>query len=166
VLTLLIRRYLFSCGLLLLPILAWNFVLIGRLPVAISSAELWNAIPRPLALAENVLRVFVFAVPFFMPLQASTSRQKRGVALFIVGVLVYFASWLPLIAAPQSAWAHSAAGFLAPAYTPVLWLLALGQIGEKLSWGNGYRPWMYAVLSMLFLAVHLAHATVVYVHNY
>lgn len=162
----LVRRHFISCGLLLLPILAWNIALIARLPSSISKPEVWRAIPPPLAFAENSLRILVFAVPFLMPLHVSTRRQKGGMALFVVGTLVYFASWLPLIAVPQSSWATSAAGFLAPAYTPVLWLLGLALLGQKLSWGSSYRPWMYAVLSMLFLAAHISHAIIVYVHNY
>jgi hypothetical protein len=113
----LIRRYLLTCGWLLAPIIVWNLVLTVHLPPPISNSESWGAIPQPLALAENTLRIFVFAIPFFMPLQVSTRRQKAGVALFIVGTLVYFASWLALIAAPQSGWSSSAIGFLAPAYT-------------------------------------------------
>jgi hypothetical protein len=161
-----IRRYVITCGMLLVPILAWNGALLERLPSPISNSEVWGAIPQPLAFAENSLRILVFAVPFFMPLHVSTNRQKGGVALFIVGTLVYFASWLPLIAVPQSSWATSAAGFLAPAYTPALWLLGLALIGQKLSLVSNYRPWMYALLSMLFLAAHVSHAIIVYVHTY
>lgn len=161
-----IRCYVITCGLLLLPILAWNFALLDRLPSAISEPELWGAIPQPLAFAENVLRFLVFAMPFFMPLLVSTRRQKVGAALFIFGTLVYSLSWVPLITLPSSSWATSAAGFLAPAYTPVLWLLGLALLGQKFSWGGYYRPWMYASLSMLFLAAHFSHAIIVYAHNY
>lgn len=117
VLARLVQRYVVSCGVLLLPILAWNIALIGRLPPAISTPERWDAIARPLALAENFLRVLVFALPFFMPLNLATRPQKWGLAVFVAGTVVYFASWVPLIVAPQSAWATSGMGFLAPAYT-------------------------------------------------
>jgi hypothetical protein len=53
VLARLVQRYIVSCGVLLLPILAWNIALIGRLPPAISMPERWDAIARPLALAER-----------------------------------------------------------------------------------------------------------------
>lgn len=161
-----LRRYLLSCGVLLLPILAWNIALIDRLPPAISTPALWGAIARPLALAENFLRILVFALPFLMPLNLATRQQKRGVAIFVVGTVAYFASWVPLIVAPESAWATSGMGFLAPAYTPALWLLGLALAGRHLVWRSGYQPWMYAALSAVFLAVHIAHATLVYAHNY
>lgn len=166
VLARLLQRYVVSCGVLLLPILAWNIALIDRLPPAISTPERWDAIAPPLALAENFLRVLVFALPFFMPLNLATRPQKWGLAVFVVGTMVYFASWVPLIVAPQSAWATSGMGFLAPAYTPALWLLGLALLGRQLVWRCGYRPWMYAALSAVFLAAHLTHAAIVYAHNY
>ena len=162
----LIRPYVITCGLLLLPALAWNVAFLDLLPPAISNPDIWRAIPQPLAIAENTLRILVFAVPFFMPLHVSTRRQRAGIAFFIVGTLVYFGSWLALIASPQSSWATSAAGFLAPAYTPALWLLGLALLAQEFSWGGTCRPWMYGTLSVLFLAVHISHATIVYVHNY
>lgn len=162
----LIRSWVVTCGLLLVPMFVWNAALSGRLPSAISNSEVWGAIPRPLALAENALRILVFAMPFFMPLHISTRQQKAGIALFVVGTLLYFASWLPLIASPQSSWATSAAGFLAPAYTPATWLFGLSLLSQEFSWGAACRPWIYATLSVLFLAAHITHATIVYVHNY
>lgn len=162
----LVRPYVITCGLLLLPTLAWNAALLKRLPPAISNPDTWGAIPQPLAIAENTLRILIFAVPFFMPLHVSTKRQRGGIALFIVGTLMYFASWVALIASPQSFWATSAAGFLAPAYTPALWLLGLSLLAQEYSWGSTAHPWTYATLSALFLAAHISHATIVYAHNY
>lgn len=161
-----VRRYTFTCGLLLLPILAGNAAFVSYLPPAISDPALWGAIPQPLAMAENALRVLLFAVPFFVPLQLSTRRQQVGLTLYIIGALVYAGSWLALIALPHSSWAASPAGFLAPAYTPALWLAGLSLLGKEFSWGGNYRPWMYATLCVLFLAVHISHATIVYTSNY
>lgn len=79
---------------------------------------------------------------------------------------MYTASWLALIALPQSAWANSTAGFLAPAYTPALWLLGLALLSQEYSWGGTCRPWMYGTLSIFFLAAHISHAAIVYSHNY
>lgn len=162
----LIRRYSVTCGLLLLPILIGNAAFADRLPSAISDPQRWGAIPAPLSLAENALRILVFAVPFVMPLRVSTRRQRYGLALFIVGSLVYAASWAALIEAPRSLWSNSAAGFLAPACTPVLWLLGIALVGQEFSWGKPCPPWMYASLSLAFVAAHAGHAAVVYAHNH
>lgn len=161
-----VRRYSLTCGLLLVPILLANVALFERLPPAISDSTLWDAIPRPLALTENLLRFSIFVLPFLMPLQVSTRQQQYGLACVVFGTLVYLASWMALIAAPQSAWSISAAGFLAPAYTPALWLFGIVLLSRDFSWGAACHPWVYGSLSLAFLAAHIAHAAIVYVHNY
>lgn len=161
-----LRPYTITYGLLLLPAIAWNAALFEHLPPAISRSEFWDAIPRPLAIVENTLRILVFAMPFFMPLRLSTRIQRRGLVLFVFGTLVYFASWLALIAYPHSSWSSSAVGFLAPAYTPALWLFGLALLAREFSWGSALRPWMYPTLSALFLAAHLSHAAIVYAQSY
>ena len=161
-----IRQFVFSCGLLLLPTLAWNVALTRFLPPAITSPESWNDIPPALASTESSLRFLVFALPFFMPLSVSSTLQRKGLVIFIVGTLVYFASWLALIAAPNSQWANSPIGFLAPAYTPMIWLAGLAVLGRRVFFVTFYRWWMYLALSAIFIAAHVSHAVVVYVHNY
>lgn len=45
--------------------------------------------------------------------------------MYALGVLVYSASWLPLIYASDAAWSNGAAGLLAPAYTLLIWLTGI-----------------------------------------
>lgn len=161
-----IRQFVFSCGLLLLPVLAWNAALTEFLPPAITSPASWDDIPAALAAAESSLRLLVFALPFFMPLSVSSTLQRKGLVIFIGGILVYFASWLALIAAPNSQWANSSVGFLAPAYTPMIWLAGLAVLGQRVFFVTFYRWWMYLALSAIFMAAHVSHAVVVYVRNY
>lgn len=101
-----------------------------------------------------------------MPLSVSSTLQRKGLVIFIVGTLIYFASWLALIVAPDSQWASSPIGFLAPAYTPMIWLAGLAVLGRRVFFVTFYRWWMYLALSAIFIAAHVAHAVVVYVHNY
>lgn len=157
--------YLQSCGLLLLPVLVWNMALYRYLPPAYASAAYSRDIPGSLMFVENVLRFAVFALPFLMPLRLVTREQRVGLMVFVVGTLVYFASWLLLIAVPESTWARSALGFLSPAYTPALWLMGLAMVGRQLFWLRVYRPWMYAVLAGGFLLAHIAHAAIVYARH-
>lgn len=161
-----VRRYAVTCGLLLVPIFVANVVLFERLPPAISDSKLWDAIPPPLALTENLLRFPIFALPFVMPLHVSTRQQQYGLACVVLGALIYLASWMALIVDPRSTWSISAAGFLAPAYTPALWLLGIALLSQDFSWGAPCRPWMYGSLSLAFLAAHVSHAAIVYVHHY
>lgn len=151
-----------SCGLLLIPALCWNLAFADQLPAAFSKADFWNDIPPALAAVENGTRAAVFTLPFFMPLDIESPIQRRGLVLFVVGTLVYFASWLALIVWPSSAWSASAAGFLAPAYTPALWLLGLALIGRRIFWGRLYRWWFYLPVAALFLGAHVWHAAIIH----
>jgi hypothetical protein len=152
--------------LLLIPALVWNVLFACRLPQAFSPPEFWRDIPLPLRLVENISRIFVFSIPFLMPLEVSTRSQRWALLLFAIGTLIYFASWIALIAVPMSAWSTSALGFLALAYTPTLWLLALGFLGQRLYWGNRYRWWIYLIPTTLFLGAHLAHAALVFARTH
>ncbi|MBL8610339.1 MAG: hypothetical protein JNL38_23585 [Myxococcales bacterium] len=157
-----IRRYAWSCGLLLVPATLWNVALAGRLPPAFAPAESWREIPAPLSAAENGLRVAAFALPFFMPLDLSTPTAKRALLLYAVGTVLYFASWLALILSPGSSWSTSAVGFTAPAYTPFFWFFAIALLGRRLFWGAFYRWWMYLALAVAFLGAHVSHTAIVY----
>lgn len=158
-------RYVLNCGLLLLPAVAWNIGLTQHLPAAFQPAEFWREIPAPLAFTENALRIAVFVLPFLMPLDLARPGARRALLVFIVGTLVYFASWLALILYPDSAWSRSLLGFAAPAYTPLLWLVGIALLGERLYWVAFYRWWMYALLSIAFLFAHIAHAALVFFRN-
>jgi hypothetical protein len=155
-------RFAFSCGLVLLPILAWNLAFAGALPPTFDAAVFWHDIPAPLAIAENVLRIAVFALPFLMPLDLSGPRQRWRLGLAVAGMLVYFAAWLPLMLAPQSRWSLGLIGFTAPAYTPLLWIAGIALVGRRLYWRSAYRPWMYLLLGVLFVGCHCAHVVLVH----
>ena len=63
-------------------------------------------------------------------------------------------------------WSTSRAGFLAPAYTPLLWLIGLGLTGGRLYGPVPFKPWIYLVLACVFVAVHVTHAHLVYTRTY
>lgn len=161
------RRYLSSCFLLLVPILVWNLALASQLPPAFQSAEFWRDIPCWVSAPENVLRLLVLVLPALMPLEIATRRQRAGLAVVAAGIAVYFASWVLLITWPTSAWSTSAPGFLAPAYTPALWLFGLGLLSGRLFiTALPFRRWMFFALAAGFLAFHNLHAAIVYVRNF
>lgn len=76
------RRYVLTCGLLTIPILAWNLAFTRYLPSPLTPAEFWNDIPRGMVIGENVFRTLVSVLPFFMPLREDTRRRRRGLAWF------------------------------------------------------------------------------------
>ena len=49
-------RYALSCGLLLIPAIAWNLAFTNKLMPASAMSEFWRDIPAPLVFTENVLR--------------------------------------------------------------------------------------------------------------
>lgn len=161
-----IRHYTLSCGLLLIPASIWNIALMGYLPPSFAPAEFWRDIPAGLAVAENGLRFVVFGLPFLMPLELGMPGRNREWLLFGFGTLLYFASWLVLILFPSSAWSSSALGFVAPAYTPALWLLGISLLGRKLFWGRSYRWWIYAAISLAFLVTHISHTALVFTRTH
>jgi hypothetical protein len=156
-----LRQYLLTCGLLTIPILAWNLAFTRCLPSPLTPAEFWKDIPRGIVIGENVFRTLVSVLPFFMPLREDTRRRRQGLAWFGAGVSLYFASWLFLILFPASGWSSSTAGLLAPAYTPIVWLGALGVLGPRLAFPVYWRPWLYWLLALAFLSFHLTHAALV-----
>jgi len=155
-------RYLRSCIWLTFPALLFNLAFMAWLPAAFSSEVFWHDIPGAISIPENVLRFVVFAAPALMPLRVDTPSQRQGLGLFVAGTLIYFLSWGALIAWPESAWSTSAFGFMAPAYTPLLWLVGIARMGDTLFFDLRYRWWMYALLSIVFLFFHNAHAWLVF----
>ncbi len=158
-------HYFLNCMLLLVPIMAWNIAFTSKLP-RMYSAELFERnIPVFITTGENILRLLVFLLPLLMPLQAETMIQKFGLGLYLLGSIIYVSSWLVQMYFPQSPWSLSAFGSLAPAYTPLIWLVGISMIGSTLYFPSPYRPWMYIMLSILFIGFHLSHAILAYQHS-
>lgn len=151
---------------LLLPILAFNVIFVRYLPSAYKTDQFRKDIPGWISIPENILRIAVMILPLVMRFSTSTLSQRVGLWFYLVGIMLYFASWRVQIAFPESAWSTSAAGFLAPAYTPVVWLAGIALIGDSLTISAiPYSPWIYVVLSGLFLIFHNLHAWLVYARN-
>jgi len=135
-----------NCFWLIVPLLVWNIIYGPKLidPRITSDANS----PGWLLIAENITRVAVFILPLLIPLQITQPLNKAGWAIYIAGTLIYFASWLPLLYAPDSTWSNSPLGLLAPALTPFLCFLGIALIGQS---------WMYGVLAAAFIAIHASH---------
>lgn len=158
--------YITNCMLLILPIMAWNVIFAAKLPAAYLPEIFQKDIPPFITFGENLFRMLIFITPILMPLRIETKSQKLGLWLYLAGTAIYFISWLAQMYYPQSGWSLSAFGFLAPAYTPLIWLIGIGLIGSTLYFNSPYRSWMYIVTSILFIAFHVSHAITVYVRNY
>ena len=153
-----LRVVLLNGFVLIVPVVMVNLLLFDRLPPAMFGRDVfWQRIPPVIALGENILRVVIIAVPLLIPLR----WRPAGLGVYAVGLALYVGSWVALVGWPDSAWSTSAAGLLAPAYTPIVWAVGIGLIARS-RLGNHVLPgWLYPVSAILFTAFHLTHAAVV-----
>jgi hypothetical protein len=155
-------KYLVNCFLLLLPVLLWNIAFTSKLPKGYTSKEIWDNVPFWLNTTENILRAIVFLLPLLLTFSLQAKTQKIGFGLYLVGLLIYFASWLMQIISPNSNWSTSCIGFMAPAFTTVIWFIGIGLIGQQ-SFVNIPRiSTIYVILSIAFVIVHTYHSYLAY----
>lgn len=155
-------KYLSNCFWLLIPVFAWNIVFISSLPAGYSRDIFWKDIPPLIGTTENIARILVFALPVLMHFSLKTPVQKAGLGIYLVGLLLYFASWILQMYFPQSGWSQSLWGYTAPAYTTVVFLVGIGLIGKKSFIKLPHITIIYIVLLVIFVAVHTAHSYVVF----
>jgi hypothetical protein len=139
-----------NCLWLIVPLLAWNVALGPRIKQEAITSDAHS--PKWLLMAESVVRVLVFALPVLMVLPGRadwlSALPRAGLIVYVLGTLVYFASWLPLLFAPVSAWSNSPAGLLAPRLTPFLSFLGIALLGGS---------WIYGVIAAGFIWLHTWH---------
>lgn len=135
-----------NCLWLILPLIVWNLFLGPKFNDPRITSD--GNSPKGLLIAENFTRMAVFALPLLIPLTLNTPLRKAGLIIYLAGTLVYFASWMPLLLAPNSTWSNSRLGLLAPRLTPLLVFLGITLIGSS---------WLYGGLSILFITLHTIH---------
>ena len=155
-------KYFLNCFVLTIPILIWNILLTDKLPKTTEPEILIQNISPFIIYAENIIRIIVFTMMAFMPIQISKKIQKKGLLLFIIGTIIYFISWLILIYYPDSLWSKSALGILSPAYTPALWFVGIGLIGDRFYFNLPYKQWVFISLSIIFLIFHNIYTYKIY----
>ena len=156
------KKYFLNCFVLTIPILVWNILLTDKLPKTTKPDILIQHISQLITYPENIIRIIVFTMMAFMPIQISKTIQKQGLFLFVFGTFIYFTSWLVLIYYPESIWSKSAFGVLSPAYTPTLWLIGIGLIGDRFYFNLPYKRWIFISLSIIFLIFHNIHTYEIY----
>jgi len=111
---------------LIVPILALDLALVGRLPPPLAPGSPGPDIPGWLSLSETVLRGVVFGAPLLMPLSLRTPRAQPPLGVYAGGLAAYVVAWVAVVWAPTSAWSTSAVGFTALAWTSVLLFTGVG----------------------------------------
>jgi hypothetical protein len=161
------KKYFFNCFLLIIPILVWDLIFTQKLPKNLQFDVFWKNIPLIIAYGENISRTIMFIFIVLMPLSIRTITQKNGLALYIVGTFIYFASWLMNIYFPNSIWSNGFLGFaLSPASTPLIWLIGIGLIGDSLYFNIPYKRWVFMLISIIFLVFHNVHAYIIYLRTH
>jgi hypothetical protein len=145
------------------PLLLFSLSLMTFLPNSLTPAQFNQGIPDVLLNIESIGRILVFAMPTFFSIGISTKTQKRGLALYLAGVILYFLSYGTQNFFPNSDWSTSTIGFAASAYTNIFWTIGLGLMGEKFYFTKRlhYRPIFYIVPAVIFVIAHTTH-TVIY----
>jgi hypothetical protein len=157
-----VKKYLLNCFLLLIPILVWNIVFTPYLPEKFSPDIFWDNIPTWITIGENTFRIAVMIIPAILILSLKETVERIGFSIYLFGAIIYFISWLILILYPASNWSQSIWGFIAPAYTPIVWLIGISLIGHKSFLPIKNISVIYILLSILFIIFHSLHAFIVY----
>jgi len=161
-----IKKIITNGYILFIPILLWNMLLTRHLPPAYEIKSFNANIPSFIAMGELVGRILIFGLPLFVKLNFSSPAGKIGLIVFISGIILYFASWIVLIVKPESLWAHSMAGFTAPAYTIIIWLIGFALIADSYYFKIPYSKWHYIIPSTIMTVFHFSHALFVYFREY
>jgi hypothetical protein len=82
-----------NCFWLLIPVLGWNAIFSSKL--AHPAFDFDEAVPKWVLLIENIFRGAVMILPLFMPLRWDTLPAKIGIVVYLIGLLIHFASWIP-----------------------------------------------------------------------
>ncbi len=147
---------------LLIPIFIWNAVVTKKLPESFDADIMDAGMPKLILIAENLLRMIVFLSPILFKIDISTKMGSIGFALYIVGLLIYFASWLAVILIPETMWSKSVFGYAAPAYTTIVWFVGICFMIKSYYLNIPYAAWHYLTASTLFVGVHTLHSVLAF----
>ncbi len=156
------KKYLFNCFILTIPVLVWNIAFANKLPADFQPPVFQADIPVLLEYGENISRTLVFITAALMPFSLSTARQKTGFRIYSAGLLLYFLAWLLIMYNPDSSWSKSLPGFLAPACTPLCWLIGIGMTGNSYFFGLPFKRWHFPAISITFVLFHCIHTYLIY----
>ena len=154
-----------NCFILLLPVFIWNAIFFKSLPLFYQEEYFEKDIPPFVKWSENILRIIVFIMPLIMKISIKNTVNKVGLILYILGIIVYFSSWLMQIYCPKTKWSRSLAGFMAPAYTTIIWFVGICLIGSVTFIKIPYFAFIYFTFCLLFVTVHSMHTFIVYTKN-
>ncbi len=147
---------------LFIPIFLWNLIFIKKLPPVFEDKTFDKNIPKIILVGETFFRVIVFLMPIMTEIDYSKIAGNIGFYIFIVGVVIYFLTWLLLMYYPNSKWSKSLIGFCGPGYTPIIWLVGFAFTVNRFIINIHYNIWFYLVPSILFVVFHVVHSVMAF----
>ncbi|MBP9043301.1 MAG: hypothetical protein KBG49_07415 [Spirochaetes bacterium] len=158
-----IIKKVFSNGFMLfLPMLIWNILFTKYLPPPYGEETFGSNIPAVISIGELVMRICICGLPIIIQLNFSGTLAKAGIIVYVIGMLLYFLSWVLLIVFPQSIFSKSIIGFTASTYTPLIWLIGFTLLSDSFYFKIPYSRWYFFALSVLFIGFHFSHAVIVW----
>lgn len=133
----------FNCFYLVLPVLIWNFIFASKLNQDIFRLEI--AYSKFLNLLEDILRYTSFILPVLLPIKITHSYQETGIVLYLIGIMIYFISWLPLLLMPENNFSTHKLILFAPYVTPILFFCGISLLGDSI---------LFFTISTLFVLLH------------
>jgi len=150
----------------MIPVLIWNLIFFSQLPEAYAAEAAEKGMTGVWTILEHIFRALTFLLPLGMVFGFEKRRQKLGTILYVLGLLIYVGSWIPLMISPAGTWALSTRGFLAPAYTPIIWLLGIWLMSENDTIPRiPARKW-FLISAVLFTCIHTISFIVLLPHDF
>ena len=130
---------------LIVPLLVWNAVMWPRLPAGAGGGQ---AVPLPLEVAEQGLRLVVLVMPLWLRLEYRGRCGVVGLLLYGIGLVVYALTWVPWFLDPGQV---SRLLLLGPAVTPLMVFAGIAVLA---------RSTAYGIVAAAFKLIHAVHAAV------
>ena len=164
----LLRRIMTNGYILIFPIIIWNISFFSYLPSSYAPSNFNSDIPLWIIVGENLFRMVLFIFPLFVQVNIKISFGNKGLIIYLLGILIYFSSWLAIIISPSSVWSSSVLGYSAPAYTPIIWILGLSMMVDSyyFKYRLNYSKWHFLLPSLSLIGFHISHAIYVYNRTY
>ena len=152
-----INNYKNNCFWFFIPVIVFNIVFTKYLP----EFYLKN-IKHPIVTIETIARIMTIVFSVIMAIKLDNKIGKAGLIIYIIGVLIYFCSYLIVIKIPAISFHNNFIVLLAPYWTSVLWLIGIGLLGNKLFINIPYHYAAYIVISIVFAVIHSIHGYICY----
>jgi len=152
-----ILKYMSNCFLFFIPILFFNILFFKKLP----SHYLKN-ISHPIIIMETITRIITIAFSIIMAINIQNKTGKIGLMIFIIGIIIYFASYFIEIYASNTLFGRKIIFILSPYWTSVIWLIGIGLVGNRLFINIPYHFIVYLILSIIFATIHTIHGYLCY----